>query len=213
MKKSGQVIKATPLKTVTSTFSKCCRRSSSGFLVRLRPHPEKNFNNKSAEMHIAKKGLKLYYCEYEDFIQLEELMKKILLLVFVCALFVSCGKKEVKPLSQESKTSQEAFILAETIKNAFVANDSNTLQKNSTEKGYRDIAANAKGYDSVEFTFTPRWVDIENNQILLNIAWRSTWVVAGRSIDDRGMAVFAMEGTPLKVSQILRGNPFILPGQ
>lgn len=138
-------------------------------------------------------------------------MKKILLLLLVGVLLVSCGKKEVKQVSQESKLAQEAFTLAETIKKAFMVKDNITLQKSSTEAGYKDITTNTRGYDSVEFAFTPRWVDIENNRLHVNISWKSAWVVSGRSKEERGMAVFLMEGAPLKVSRILRGNPFVMP--
>ena len=113
-------------------------------------------------------------------------------------------------MSQESKITLEAFALAETVKNAFIVKDNITLKKSSTESGYKDITANTRVFDSVELTFTPRWVDIENNQLHVNISWKSTWIVSGRSTDERGMAVFVMEGTPLKVSKILRANPFIL---
>lgn len=138
-------------------------------------------------------------------------MKKILLLLLVGMLLISCGKKEVKQVSQESKLTLEAFTLAETIKKAFMVKDNITLQKSATETGYKDITINTRGYDSVEFTFTPRWVDIENNRLHVNISWKSTWVVSGRSKEERGMAVFLMEGAPLKVSRILRGNPFVMP--
>ena len=138
-------------------------------------------------------------------------MKKILLLVLVGAMLVSCGKKEVKPVSQESKMTLEAFALAETIKNAFIVKDDITLKKNSTESGYKDITANTRVFDSVEITFTPRWVDIENNKLDVNISWKSKWVVSDKSTAERGMAVFVMEGTPLKVSRILRSNPFVMP--
>lgn len=140
-------------------------------------------------------------------------MKKVLLLLFVGVLLVSCGKKEVKQVSQESKLTQEAFTLTETVKNAFMVKDNITLKKSSTEEGYRDITANAREYERVELTFTPRWVDIEGNQLHLNISWKSTWVASGRSTEERGMAVFVMEGIPLKISKILRGNPFVFPVQ
>ena len=139
------------------------------------------------------------------------MMKKILLLVLACVMLVSCGKKEVKPVSQESKMTMEAFALAETIKNAFIVKDNITLKKNSTESGYKDITANTRLFDSVEITFTPRWVDIENNKLHVNISWKSKWTVSGSSSAERGMAVFVMEGTPLKVSNILRANPFVMP--
>ena len=144
-------------------------------------------------------------------------MRKIFLLSLLLLLMlvlVACGgKKEVKPVSPESATYTEAAILAETVRAAFVNNDRVALQKNSTEEGYRDITANKKLPDQVELTFTPRWFEIEQNQVNLNISWKSIWTNAGKRTEDRGMTIFVMEGRPLKVSKILRANPFIYPEQ
>ncbi|MBI5073561.1 MAG: hypothetical protein HZB62_00065 [Nitrospirae bacterium] len=136
-------------------------------------------------------------------------MKKITLLLLASILLVSCGgKKEVKQVTQESKTATEAFGVAETIRNAFVKKDSATIQRNTTETGFKDIMAGRQVFDSVDISFTPRWVEIEGDKMFVNISWKSTWVLSGRKTDDRGMAVFVMEGNPLKVIQILRANPF-----
>lgn len=146
-------------------------------------------------------------------------MRNLKLFLLITALLVaglmtvSCSKKQVRQPSQESKTSLEAFALAETVKNAFIKNDKAALQNNSTEEGYRDITANKQGYDTVDITMTPRWVEIETDHLLVNLAWKSTWVVSGRRTEERGMAVFKMQGKPLKVTKILRGNPFIYPAQ
>ncbi|MBI5635305.1 MAG: hypothetical protein HZA15_17700 [Nitrospirae bacterium] len=137
-------------------------------------------------------------------------MKKIMLLLLASVILVSCGgKKEVKQITQESRTATEAFGVAETIKNAFVKKDLATIQKNATEAGVKDIMAGRPVFDSVDISFTPRWVEIEGDQMLVNISWKSTWLLSGRKTDERGMAVFVMEGSPLKVTRILRANPFI----
>jgi hypothetical protein len=139
-------------------------------------------------------------------------MKNITLVLLFCFVAVACGgKKEVKQVSPESKTATEAFVLAETIKTAFVRKDTATLQNNATDTGLRDITANTKTFDSVDLSFTPRWVEIEGSKLMVNIAWKSTWLRSGRRSEERGMAVFVMEGTPLRVSKILRANPFVFP--
>ncbi len=140
-------------------------------------------------------------------------MKKSVLLIFAVLLLFSCGKKEVKQVSLDSKISIEVFDLAEKIRNAFVKKDLLTIQQNSTEAGYRDIMANKKPFDSVELIFTPRWVEIDKEQTTLNVTWKSRWTAAGKTAADRGMAVMVLEGRPPKVSKILRGNPFIYPEQ
>ncbi|MBA4372651.1 MAG: hypothetical protein C0402_07275 [Thermodesulfovibrio sp.] len=141
-------------------------------------------------------------------------MKKTVLLLIVALSFAACGgKKEVKQVSQESAAYTEAAAMAETIRNAFVGNDRVALQKNSTEQGYRDITASKKMFDQIELSFTPRWFEIEQNQVLLNVSWKSVWTIAGKKTEDRGMAVLVLEGRPLKVSKVLRANPFIYPEQ
>ncbi|OGW30156.1 MAG: hypothetical protein A2X59_09805 [Nitrospirae bacterium GWC2_42_7] len=138
-------------------------------------------------------------------------MKKLALFLLICITLVSCSKKQVKPVSEETKATKEAFALAETIKDAFIKKDLATLEKNSTIDGLRDITSYSKGFDDVEITLTPRWMEIEDNQISLNISWKSRWVVGGKRTEGRGMAVFVMEGSPLKLIKIMRANPFVFP--
>ncbi len=140
-------------------------------------------------------------------------MKKAFILLSAVLFLFACGKKEVKPVSSESKTSLEAFALAETIENAFLKKDKETIRQNATPDGFQDVMANTKPYDSVEITFMPRWVEIDDAKVTLNVSWKSTWTAAGRKAEDRGMAVFLMEGRPLKLSKIVRGNPFVFPEQ
>jgi uncharacterized protein YcfL len=141
-------------------------------------------------------------------------MKKTALFFLACILLVSCGgKKEVKQVSQESRTATEAFALAETLRSSFIKKDPAIMQRNSSDDGFRDITANRKAYDSVDITFTPRWVEIEGTKLFLNIAWKSTWTLSGQKTEERGMAVFVMEGSPLRMTKILRANPFVYPGQ
>lgn len=137
-------------------------------------------------------------------------MKKIVFILVLGLLLASCGKKEsVKQVSMESKRAIEAFALADTVKEAFLKNDLDTIKNKSSEEGYRDITAYENVYDRVEMTFTPRWVEIDKDRVTLNVAWKSRWTISGRTTEDRGMAVFVMEGSPLSVSKIARGNPFV----
>jgi hypothetical protein len=132
-------------------------------------------------------------------------------LIFIYLLLASCGKQEVKKASEESKTAQEAFRLAEVIKDAYIKNDRSTLEKNSTKDGYREIIEARKSFDSAELSFTPRWVEIDGSTVNLNLSWNGTWAVKGKRIEDRGLAVFVFEGKPLKLAKVLRANPFRQP--
>jgi hypothetical protein len=136
----------------------------------------------------------------------------LVLLYFVgLSLLWGCGKKEVKPVSPESKIVQEAFGLVETIRNAYIKNDRETLERNSTNNGYRELIGAIKSFDSAELTFTPTRVEIENSAVSLNISWKGTWVVKDKKTEDRGMAVFVLEGMPLKLARVQRANPFRQP--
>lgn len=134
----------------------------------------------------------------------------LLLIVFV--FIAACGgKKEVKQVSQESKTSQEAFALAETIRAAYLKKDFTTIADKCTRSGYKDIFDSIKHFDSAELSFSPRWVEIDKSKVYINIAWNGKWTVDSNTVKERGLAVFQLEGTPLRLTRIARGNPFKYP--
>lgn len=131
--------------------------------------------------------------------------------IILAAITACGGKKEVKQVSHESRIFKEAFLIAETLKTAYIKKDFSTIAENSTKEGYKDIIDYIKHFDSAELTFTPRWVEIEKSKVYLNISWRGSWVAGGETVRERGMAVFLFEDSPLKLSKIIRGNPFIYP--
>lgn len=134
------------------------------------------------------------------------------ILMLTSLLFlVACGKKEVKPVTDESKTAQEAFELADTLRKAYEKNDKSGLEENSTTEGYRELISAIKSFDRAELTFTPTWVEIKDSSVSLNISWKGTWTVRGTVTNESGLAVFVLEGSPLKLSKILRENPFRQP--
>lgn len=134
-----------------------------------------------------------------------------LLFTIVVFFLSSCGKGEVKKVSEESKIAQEAFRLAEVIRTAYIENDRIAIEKNSTKDGYREIIGALKSFDNAEIVFTPRWVEIEDSSVNLRIAWNGTWTVKGKRTEERGVAIFVMEGKPLKLAHVLRQNPFRQP--
>jgi len=138
-------------------------------------------------------------------------MYKVVILSALIIFFASCGKGEVKKVSVESKIAQEAFRLAEVIRDSYIKNDRITLQKNSTKDGYRELIGAIKSFDSAELVFTPRWVEIEDSTVYLHISWNGTWIVKGKRNEERGVAIFVLEESPLKLAQVIRENPFRQP--
>jgi hypothetical protein len=134
-----------------------------------------------------------------------------LLMVAMPLFLMSCGGKEVKPVSPEAKLAQEAFSLAETLKVAYAENDRSTLETNSTKDGFRELVGARKAFDRVDLTFTPTWVEIRDTSLYLTISWKGTWLVKGKVTEERGQAIFAFEGNPLKLAQVQRANPFKQP--
>jgi len=139
-------------------------------------------------------------------------MKRFLIVAFIMFVFVaSCGKGEVKKISEDSKIATEAFSLAEKIREAYAKRDMAVIEKNATREGFRTISSALRSFDSVDLTFSPVWVEIEDSVVHLNISWKGTWQKGGRKTEERGMAVFVLKGRPLKVDNILRANPFKYP--
>ena len=140
-------------------------------------------------------------------------LKNTLIFIYLITilLLVSCGKGEVKQVSQESKIAQEAFGLAETIRNAYIKNNIETLESSSTKDGYKELIGAIKTFDTAELTFTPIWVEIEDSKVSLSVSWKGTWIVRGKTTEERGVAIFLLEGRPLKLAKVLRENPFRQP--
>ena len=130
----------------------------------------------------------------------------VLVLVSACG-----GKKEVKEETPDAKISKEAISIAETVRSAYVEKTFSSIQWVSTEDAYKAILNSVKHFDSVELTFTPKWVEIEKTMVYLNVAWNGTWTVGGETTRERGMAIFLFDGQPLKLSKIIRGSPFVYP--
>ncbi|HAK89251.1 MAG TPA: hypothetical protein DHV16_06560 [Nitrospiraceae bacterium] len=139
-------------------------------------------------------------------------MKRFLIAAIITALFIAaCGKKEVKKVSEDSRVATEAFALAETIRAAYANRDMSAIEKNSTREGARAIIGGMKAFDSVNLTFNPAWVEIDGDTVNLNVSWKGIWKIGGKTIEERGMAVFVLKGSPLKTDNVLRANPFRYP--
>jgi hypothetical protein len=134
-------------------------------------------------------------------------------LTIACLLLLAAcgGDKEAKKVSPESLLTQEAFELAETLKNAYVNKDRASLELNSTESGYRELIGIMKSFDSADLSLTPTWVEIQGLTVYLTVSWKGTWSMKGGTTEERGSAVFVFEGKPLKLRQIQRANPFRQP--
>jgi hypothetical protein len=141
----------------------------------------------------------------------EILIFKSIVLSMLLIFLISCGKKEVKEVSEESLMAQEAFQLAETIKQAYLDNNRKALERNATPDGFRELIGEIKSFDSAELEFVPTWVEIDDTVVKLTVSWKGTWIVSDFTKEDRGIAVFVMEGQPLKLANVLRANPFRQP--
>jgi hypothetical protein len=140
-------------------------------------------------------------------------MRRLTFFTLMILLFIfACGKAEVKKAPVESIMAKEAIAIIDEIKDAYIKKDLKTIEKNSTKDGFRKITNLMKSFDYAELTFTPVLVEIiENEKISVNIAWKGTWRIDGKTKEEKGMAVFILRGKPSKVDDILRANPFSYP--
>ncbi len=130
------------------------------------------------------------------------------LLVF---LLISCGKKEIKSLSEDSKIAQEAFNILDKLKKAYLERDHETLHEYTSKDYFTEIVGAIKNFDDAELSFTPTWVEIEDPTVYITVSWKGSWKLKGNVVDQRGIAIFEFKGRPLKLSGIHRDNPFGQP--
>lgn len=144
------------------------------------------------------------------------ILKSCILLLFLTLmssfiLFACSGSKDVRKSSEESKIAQEAFELAEKLRIAYEEKDMKSLEENSTGNGYRDLLAVMKKFDKASLNFTPTWVEIYDTKVLLSISWKGIWKMKEKDFEERGLAVFVLQGKPLKLEQVQRENLFRQP--
>jgi len=140
-------------------------------------------------------------------------MRKLLFAVMLLpALLLPACSKEVKEPSADVIAAEDAFAVAEGLREAYVARDFRDMAKYATEEAYEDITRNLKEFRSVELEFKPRWVEIkEDGDVHLYMAWKGTWTMKDAGEERTGMALFELSGRPPKVSRILRQSPFSQP--
>jgi len=140
------------------------------------------------------------------------LRQPIFLAACLMLMFSACGGKDkIKKVSEESRITQEAFSLAETLRTAYLEGDRRSLERHSTQEGYRELVGALKEFDSAELTFTPTWVKIDGSEVYLTVSWKGLWRADNRVTEERGAAIFVLEGRPLKLATIQRENPFRQP--
>ncbi|MDA8089331.1 MAG: hypothetical protein M0Z61_03780 [Nitrospiraceae bacterium] len=133
----------------------------------------------------------------------------IILLLFVLAASAGCSKKQVKPVPEGAVYYNNANKIIQVLRNGYAAKDPGIIKAVSTQNGLNAIVPNLGRFDSVELTFTTKWMDVSNGGATVNVEWKGVWTKDGKKDSESGMAVFVLTGNPLKFDKILTGNPFI----
>src|SRR5271157_6669004 len=114
-------------------------------------------------------------------------MKRFVLtaVILVMAVFtVSCGKKEVKKVTENSKIATESIAIVDGIKEAYLKKDVFGIEKNTTQEGFKAISSVIKSFNSAELIFTPVLVEIDGGTVTVNISWKGTWKSDGKTTED-----------------------------
>jgi len=138
-------------------------------------------------------------------------MRRAIVLFLMSLFLFSCESEQVKPPSEDSEIARQAFKVIDSIRELYVRKDFDAMAEFFTKESYMEFKRALRLWDSAELIFTPRLVEIENDKVTLNVSWQGKWIFIGRTYSERGMAIFELEGSPLKVTGILSGSPFIYP--
>lgn len=161
--------------------------------------------NTSSEFGVRSPGLKNKAATFKA-------ISVIILTVLMGVLFSCGGKKEVKRPLAEVTTYNETLKVLERIKSAYIKKDREELKRFCTKDGYLTIIGGMKEFDSAELTFTPQWMDLETERVVLYINWEGTWLKDGRQFKEKGLGAFVFTGIPLRLDDVYRENPFRQPG-
>ena len=137
-------------------------------------------------------------------------MKKILVILTILTfVFLGCGKDNVKP-SDDSLLTTEALNVINTVKTAYQEKDKDTL-KNYLDPALAGSVFKGMFFEKAELSFTPKRVNINGSTVMVNLNWMGTWVIEGKTIKRRGVAVFVFRGSPMRLIRVDGDNPFLFP--
>jgi cell division septation protein DedD len=136
-------------------------------------------------------------------------MKKLYTSIIILGLILlGCGKDQVKP-SADSTLTQQALNSIRTIITAYEEKDRNTL-RNHLAPGIADSILEELSFEKAELSFVPRMVRIIGPAVNINLTWQGTWTIQGNGMKNRGIAVFVLEGEPLKLVKVEGDTPFLM---
>lgn len=135
--------------------------------------------------------------------------KTLVILITLTFVFLGCGKDNVKP-SDDSLLTTEALNVINTVKTAYQEKDKDTL-KNYLDPALAGSVFKGLFFKKAELSFTPKRVNINGSTVMVNLNWMGTWVIEGKTIKRRGVAVFVFRGSPMRLIRVDGDNPFSTP--
>ena len=140
-------------------------------------------------------------------------MKRPLVLVLAALLVLACAGEGKSP-PEDSLLAVEAMGLAEGMKNAYLKKDVDGLMKFCAPDACSDIVKDMGRFDTEELEFSPQWVQIKQDGLVqLKVSWKGRWTLEGKKEEDRGLAVFELTGSPLRLLGITGSSPFGGPSE
>ncbi|MBF0336774.1 MAG: hypothetical protein HQL05_02990 [Nitrospirae bacterium] len=136
-------------------------------------------------------------------------MKRVLIMLLFVLL--SCGKDEVKITPDESKIAASVMNVIDQIRQLYQGHAKAELKELSTPEGYMGYLSATKDFDTASLTFTPKWVNVKDSTVEINVAWKGVWRKGDDVVNEQGICIFVMTRQPIKLLQILRENPFNYP--
>ncbi len=141
-------------------------------------------------------------------------MKKISVYLIIIALAsAGCGGKDKVKHSADYLVTQNILGAMDNIRDAYQRKDNSAISER-VEPALSEAISKESMFETAELFFNPQMVKIiADSVITVKLIWRGTWVVNGKSINNRGVGVMTFQGDPAKLIKIDGDNPFLIPGQ
>lgn len=137
-------------------------------------------------------------------------MKNWLILIVIVLLSFGCSKDKVKP-SEDSLIATQAIENINIVKDAYLQKDKTTLQTHAASNASEDIINNMY-FEKAEMEFNPRFINITESAVKVNLNWQGAWwIAAERKLDSRGAVNFFLDKDTLKLIKIDGDSPFQIP--
>lgn len=126
-------------------------------------------------------------------------------------LLAGCSSDEKRP-TEDSLMAAEAITLIDGLKKAYERKDFSAMERFFASGSFDTVKNRLREFESVKLDIKPQMIEVEPEGTLkARVLWSGTWTTPDGQVQKGGALEMRLAGKPLRIKEIIQGNPFRHP--